>query len=46
MDTHNLEFALLVLGLALDQYFPAMLPFSFGTEMYIQCHCILEVCGL
>lgn len=43
----NLEFAGLVLGLALIYYFLTVLPFSpFGMVMYILCRCMFKVCDL
>ena len=41
MKMQSLEFAHMVFNLVLVQYFPTTL--SFGTVMYILCHCILEV---
>jgi hypothetical protein len=39
-----LEFALLVLGLALVQYFLIMLPFLLSEIVtHVLCHCMLEV---
>lgn len=43
----NLEFAGLVLGLALIYYFFTVLPFfPFGMVMYILCCCMFKVCDL
>lgn len=43
----NSEFAQLVFGLALVQYFLTVFPFlPFGMVMDILCHCRLEVCDL
>ena len=43
----KLEFAELVLGLGLVPYFLAMFPtLSFGMEIYILSHYMLEACGL
>ena len=48
MDMQSLEFAQLVFGLALVQYFLTILPFlDFVIIMYILCHTyMLEVCDL
>ena len=47
MEMQSLEFALIVLGLALVQYFLTMLPsLCFRMVMYILCHYMLEVCDL
>ena len=47
MEIQSLEFAQLVLGFALVQYFISVLPsLTFGIVMYIMCHCMLEVCDL
>ena len=47
MEMQSLEFAHMVLGLVLAQYFLTMLPYlHFGVVMYILCHDILEVYNL
>ena len=47
MEMQNLELSLLILGLALVQYFLIMLLFLwFRMVMYILCCCMLEVCDL
>lgn len=44
IELQDLEFAFLVFGLALAQYFLTTPPFlPFGTVMYILLHCMLEV---
>lgn len=46
MKMQSLEFAQIVLGLALAQYF-CLLPFLLcGMVIYILCHYILKVCDL
>lgn len=47
MEMQSLEFAQLVFGLTLVQYFLTMFPFlHFGVVMYILCHYMLQVCDL
>ena len=47
MEVQSLEFAQLVFGLALVQYFLTMLPsLCFGVVTYILGHFMLEVCDL
>ena len=47
MEMQNLEFAGMVFGLGLIQYFLAMLSsLCFGSVMYILCHDVFEVCDL
>lgn len=46
MEMRNLEFVLLLFGIALFQYFLTMLSFlPSRMVMYILCYCMLEVCG-
>lgn len=43
----DLGVTLLDIGLLLVQYFLALSPFlSFGTLVYILCHCMLKACVL
>ena len=47
LETQSLEFAQMVFGLPLVQYFLSMLPsLHFGMVLYILCHYMLEVCDL
>ena len=47
MEMQNLEFDILVFGVAVVQYFLTMLPFlHFGIRMHMLCCFILKVCNL
>ena len=47
MAMKSLDFAQLVFGLALVQYFLTVIPsLHFGIVIYILCHSMLEVCHL
>lgn len=43
MELHDIEFSQLGFSPALVHYFLTTPCFSFGTVIYIQCHCVLEV---
>ena len=47
MEMQSLEFAQLVFGLVLVQYFLTMIHFlHFEMVVCLQCHCMLEGCDL
>jgi hypothetical protein len=45
-ERQSLEFSWLSFGLALVQYFLAVLPSPFVMVLYILRHCMLEVCDM